>query len=70
LAKSIRRFHIDYRKNPTKLKLKKLFKANIELFTQAELDYIIKEGLIRALKEEKKYKVRGKKLNVLGEEHT
>jgi hypothetical protein len=69
-AKSIRYFQTDYRKNPTKLKLKKLFKANIELSTQAELDRHTKEGLIRALKEEKKSRVRGKRLNVLGEEHT
>jgi hypothetical protein len=32
-TKSIWHFQNDYRKNPIKLKLKKLFKANIELFT-------------------------------------
>ena len=37
-AKSIRYFQLDYRKNPTKLKLKKLFKANIKLSTQAALN--------------------------------
>jgi hypothetical protein len=37
-AKSIRHFQNDYRKNPTKLKLEKLFKANIKLSIQAELD--------------------------------
>ena len=30
-AKSIRHFQLDYHKNPTKLKLEKLFKANIKL---------------------------------------
>ena len=69
-AKSIRHFQNDYRKNPTKLKLEKLFKANIELSSQAELDRHTKEGLLRALKEEKKSRVYRKKLNVLGEEHT
>ena len=69
-AKSIRHFQTDYRKNPTKLKLEKLFKANIELSTQADLDRHTKEGLIGALNEEKKSRVRGKRLNVLGEEHT
>lgn len=69
-AKSIRHFQLDYRKNPTKLKLEKLFKANMELSTQAALDRHTKEGLIGALKEEKKSRARGKKLNVLGEEHT
>jgi hypothetical protein len=53
-----------------KLKLEKLFKVNIELSTQAVLDRHVKEGLIWALKEEKKSRVRGKRLNVLGEEHT
>jgi hypothetical protein len=37
---------------------------------QAKLDRIIKEGLIKALKEEKKYRVYKKKLNVLREEYT
>ncbi|KAH9203171.1 hypothetical protein DL95DRAFT_419257 [Leptodontidium sp. 2 PMI_412] len=69
-SKSIRHFQLDYRKNPTKLKLEKLFKANIELSTQAALDRHTKEGLIGALKEEKKSRVYGKRLNVLGEEHT
>jgi hypothetical protein len=68
-AKSIRYFQNDYRKNLTKLKLEKLFKANIELSIQAELDRFVKEGLIGALKEEKKSRVRGKKLNVLRKEY-
>ena len=42
----------------------------MELSTQAALDRHTKEGLIGALKEEKKSRARGKKLNVLGEEHT
>ena len=42
----------------------------MELSTQAALDRHTKEGLIRALKEEKKSRARKKKLNVLGEEHT
>jgi hypothetical protein len=67
-AKSIPHFQTDYRKNPTKLKLEKLFKANIELSIQADLDRHTKEGLIGALKEEKKSRVRGKRLNVLGED--
>jgi hypothetical protein len=31
ITKSIRHFQADYRKNPTKLKLEKLFKVNEEL---------------------------------------
>ena len=69
ITKSIRHFQADYRKNPTKLKLEKLFKANEELAAQAALDQKTKEGLINALKMEKKCYTRGKRLNVLGEEY-
>jgi hypothetical protein len=68
-TKSIRHFQADFRKNPSKLKLEKLFKANEELAAQAALDKKTKEGLIDALKMEKKCRTRGKRLNVLGEEH-
>ena len=50
--------------------LEKLFKANEELAVQATLDRHTKEGLLNALKEEKKSNKRGKWLNVLGKEHT
>ncbi|PMD36941.1 hypothetical protein L207DRAFT_515411, partial [Hyaloscypha variabilis F] len=60
----------DYRKNPTRAKLEKLFKANEELATQATLDQWTTIGLIEALKDEKKSRARGKRLNILGEEHT
>jgi hypothetical protein len=69
-VKSIRHFQADYCKNPTKLKLEKLFKANIEISIQAVLDRYTKEGLIESLKEEKKSRARGKKLNILGKEYT
>jgi hypothetical protein len=69
-AKSIQHFQADYRKNPTKLKLEKLFKANIEMSTQAALDRHTAKGLIESLQEEKKSRSHGKRLNVLGEEHT
>jgi DDE superfamily endonuclease len=69
-AKSIRRFQADYRKNPTKLKLEKLFKANIEMATQSALDRHTTKGLIKTFQEEKKGRAHGKKLNILGEEHT
>jgi len=68
-ARSIRHFQADYLKNPTQAKLQKLFKANEQLAAQAALDQHTKEGLINALKTEKKCHNRGKRLNVLGEEH-
>ena len=63
-------FQAGYYKNPTHTKLEKLFKANKELSAQVALDQYIKEGLIIALKIEKKYYNRGKRLNVLGKEYT
>jgi len=68
-SKSIRRFQLDYRKNPSHAKLQKLFKANEELAAQASLDQLTKDGLIEALKTEKKCHNRGKRRNVLGKEH-
>ena len=69
-TKSIRRFQADFRKKPSQAKLEKLFKANEELAAQAALDRHTKEGLLEVLKDEKKSRARGKRLNVLGEEHT
>jgi hypothetical protein len=69
ITKSIRHFQADFHKNPSKLKLEKLFKANEELAVQAALDKKTKEGLINALKMEEKCHTRGKRLNVLGKEH-
>ena len=68
-SKSIRHFQMDYQKNPTQAKLQKLFKANEELSAQVSLDQHTKDGLIEALKTEKKCRNRGKRLNVLGKEH-
>src|SRR6202035_5360993 len=50
-------------------KLAKLFKANEELAAQVALDQQTKDGLVNALKTEKKCHNWGKRLNVLGEEH-
>ena len=45
-----------------------LFKANERLAAQHSLNEHTKKGLIKTVKEEKKRRQRGKKLNVLGEE--
>ena len=45
-----------------------LFKANERLAAQHALDEHTKKGLIKTVKEEKKRRQRGKKLNVLREE--
>jgi hypothetical protein len=53
-SRSIRHFQANYLKNPTKEKLAKLFKANKELAVQVALDQQTKDGLVDALKTEKK----------------
>ena len=45
-----------------------LFKANERLAAQHAIDEHTKRGLIETVKEEKKKRQRGKKLNVLGNE--
>jgi len=67
-SKSIRQFQISYRDDPTNEKLQLLFKANERLAAQHAVDEHTKRGLIETVKEEKKKRQRGKKLNVLGEE--
>ena len=68
-SKSIRQFQISYRNDPTNEKLHLLFKANERLAVQHAVDEHTKRGLIETVKEEKKKRQRGKKLNLLGEEN-
>ena len=67
-TKSIRHFQISYRRSPNPEKLQLLFKANEILATQHSIDEHTKKGLVETIKDEKKKRQRGKKLNVLGEE--
>ena len=64
----VRRFQKAFKGNPKPELLEKLFRANLTLATQHEIDHHIEQGLIKALKDEKKRRRRGKKLNLLGEE--
>ena len=67
-TKSIRHFQILYHRSPNLEKLQLLFKANETLATQHAIDEHTKRGLIETIKDEKKKRQRGKRLNVLGEE--
>ena len=67
-SKSIRQFQISYQADPTNKKLQLLFKANERLAAQHAVDEHTKRGLIETVKEEKKKRQRGKKLNLLGGE--
>ena len=66
--RDVRRFQKAFKNNPKPELLKRLFRANLNLATQHEIDRYIKQGLIGALQNEKKRRRRGKKLNLLGEE--
>jgi hypothetical protein len=67
-TKSIHHFQISYRCSPNPKKLQLLFKANEILATQHSINKHTKRGLVKTIKDEKKKKRRGKKLNVLREE--
>ena len=67
-SRDVRRFQRAFKDNPKPELLEKLFRANLTLATQHEIDRHIEQGLIKALKDEKKRRRRGKRLNLLGEE--
>lgn len=64
---SIRRVQRQFQHNPTTAGLQLIFKSNLKLSAQHEIDEHTKKGLIRSLELEKKKRRRGKKLNLLGE---
>ena len=67
-SRDVWHFQKEFKKDPNPELLEKLFRANLVLATQHEIDRHVKQGLIGALKDEKKRRRRGKKLNLLGEE--
>jgi hypothetical protein len=67
-TKSICHFQISYRCSPNPEKLQLLFKANEILATQHSINEHTKRGLVKTIKDEKKKRRRGKKLNALGVE--
>ena len=67
-SRDVQCFQKAYKADPNPDFLEKLFRANLILATQHEIDRHVEQGLIGALKDEKKRRRRGKKLNLLGEE--
>jgi hypothetical protein len=67
-CRAVRRVHKAYQKSPTAQRLTIIFHANIRLATQHSIDQHTITGLMGALKEEKKKRSRGKRLNLVGEE--
>lgn len=67
-SKAVRRLHRIYRNAPDSPILAKILWANSRLAAQHSIDQHMMNGLIDALKNEKKRRKRGKRLNLLGEE--
>jgi hypothetical protein len=67
-SKSIRRAQKAYKANPTKQNLDLILRSQERLAAQHEVDKHIQSGLFKSLKNEKKRRQRGKRLNLVGEE--
>ena len=65
---AIRRLQQQYHKAPSSPLLAKLFRANKRLVSQYSIDQHTLNGMIKAIKLEKKKRRRGKRLNLIGEE--
>lgn len=63
-----RRIQQQYRKAPSSPLIAKVFRANERLVSQHSIDQHMLKGLVNALKDEKKKRRRGKRLNLVGDE--
>jgi hypothetical protein len=66
-VKSLRQFHLDYRKNPTREKTTKLFSSSLQLCATLNISRYAEEGLREAMVLQKRKK-RGVKLGLDGKE--
>jgi hypothetical protein len=67
-SKSIRRAQKAYKANPSKANLDLILRSQERLAAQHEVDKHLQAGLLETLKNEKKWRQRGKRLNLVGEE--
>ena len=67
-CRAVRHFQQAYKKNPDPQLLTKLFRANLYLASQHSVDCHIESGLTEALKDKKKRRRCGKRLNLVGED--
>ena len=65
-CRAVRQIHRAYKFNPTLTKLSKIFRANERLAAEQSISKHVVRGLQEALKDEKKRRTRGKRLNILG----
>ena len=66
-SRSVRRMHKEYLKAPTQPRFMKILRANERLAADHSIDQHIIRGLNSALRNEKKRRQRGKRLNLLGD---
>ena len=69
-CRAVRRTHRELRKKPTKLLMSKILRANEKLSALHSIDQHVIKGLQMALKNEKKRRIRGKRLNLVGAEES
>ena len=69
-GRAVRRIQKAYEKQPTRVLLSKIFTANERLAANESINQHVIRGLLDALKNEKKRRKRGKRLNLVGEEHS
>lgn len=67
-CRAVRKAHQQFKADPSVANLDLILRANEKLATQHSIDKHINEGLVYALKEEKKRRTRGIRLNLIGEE--
>jgi hypothetical protein len=67
-CRAVRRIQKNYRKAPESPILQKILRANDKLAARHEIDQHLIQGLMEALRYEKKRRKRGKRLNLVGEE--
>ena len=66
-CRALRRAHRELRIKPTKLLMSKILRANEKLAALHSIDQHVIEGLQMAIREEKRRRARGKRLNLVGE---
>jgi hypothetical protein len=67
-SKSIRQAQKAYKANPKKENLEVILRSQERLAAQHEVGKYLQTGLLEALKNEKKRRKRGKRLNLVGKE--
>jgi hypothetical protein len=69
-SRSIYRLQKEYKANLTQANLELIFRSQLRLAVEHSIDKHTKISLLESLKEEKKKRKQGKKLNLLNKEDT